>query len=134
MMLWAATIGVAAVGVGYGFPSEWSWALLAARGPFGALLLTLGLAIRYTARRAEDHRAQELLMTHTALSIRSVAGYVGAFADLSEGEHASNEFLSRISATLFTSEIEALVRRSEARRRRNPKEDVQTLADWIVTD
>ena len=106
-------------------PASLSWEYLLTRGPFGALFITLGLAIRYTSNRAEDHRIQELVMTNVALSMRSAEGFANAIdrAQIldSQSNQPSQEFLADISKTLFVSPIDSLLRRGDAKWTQRPR-------------
>ena len=136
MYLWVSLIAVAAITAVLTVvfpPTSWTWQYLLTRGPAGALFIILGLAIRYTSNRAEDHRIQELVMTNVALSIRSAEGFAKAIEDAvitsSDSEYQSRDFLTGISKTLFVSPIDALLRRGDAKWNRRPRSVLLTNTD-----
>lgn len=125
--LWTAAILVAlvaAVLAVFDSAKFASWDYLLARSPWGAVLLTVGLAARYAGNRAEDHRIQGLVLTHLALSMRSSGHYAEAIdaRGHEDSESAPGEqFLTGISETLFTSQLEVLQKRAESRWVRRPR-------------
>lgn len=130
MTLWALLISLslgAALILIFGPTPDTLGEYLATRGAVASVLLSVGLAIRYAGNRAEDHRIQELMMTHVALSIRSSEGFAKAI-DGAEGEsNGGKQFLSSISSTLFKEPINTLKKRAEAHLARRPRFEPRRL-------